>query len=97
ELVAGGRVDEGDAAARVHVGRRRVGGRRGAVHEAVGVGGDRGEVRWTAARGHRPLVNAVRPVLIEVELHRRGEAAYADRRDDARRAADVGELQARDV
>ncbi len=87
-----------DAAARVHrrAGRVRAAGYGRAVDEPVRVRGDRRE-RRAPARRHVGGVQAVRAVLAEVVLHRRCEAAHADRGDDPRDAAHVDELEPGDV
>ena len=64
---------------------------------AIGLSSDRGKVRWTPAGRQRPLVDSVRSVLIEIILHRSGEAAHADRGNDPRVAALLYQLKTGDV
>jgi hypothetical protein len=64
---------------------------------AVGVRRDRCEIARTSARGKRSLVNAVRAVLIEIGLDRRGESAHTDGGDDAGGGPVVDQRETGDV
>ena len=81
ELIAGGGVDIGRPARRIE------------PCPAIIVRCNWGKIRWAAARWQSPCVDAVRPILIEVGLHRGGESAHADRGNNARAAAGVDQSE----
>src|SRR5207253_3249538 len=81
KLIAGSGVDIGRPAGRIE------------SCPAVSVRGNWGKIRRATARGQGPGVDTVRPVLIEVGLHRGGKAAHANRGNDPRATTSIDQSE----